>query len=131
MPSRILSLLVVVLSLSLLASPSLAHVEEPDTIDLVSNNKEKTEVFLGVVQQLPWNPRTFGLLRRKLATYESFALQGELHRRYPHTAGMQITIEVAYFIEPEAVAIAELQQLASGLASKGIKLRWYKLQRER
>ncbi len=131
MSLRVIGCSLAALVLSLAASVSVAHVEEPDTIDMASINKEKTEVFLGLVQQLAWDRRTFDLLRRKLSTYEAFVLDGELQRRHPQTAGMRVTIEVAYFIEPGANALAELQQMESALAPKGIGLRWVKLQGER
>jgi hypothetical protein len=117
----------ILLPLGLPAFATFAHIEQPDSIDMVSLSKDKAEVNLGIVQQNPWNDRTLSLLERKLKTYESFVKDGELRRRYPQTVGKSVVVEVAYFVEPDAGALATLQAHAARLDAASIKLRWFKL----
>jgi hypothetical protein len=116
-----------VVALSLFACASFGHIEQPDTIDMVSLGKDKAEVNLGIVQHNPWNERTLSLLERKLKAYESFVKDGELHRRYPQTAGKSVVVEVAYFEVPGPEATKVLQGHAARLEASSIKFRWFKL----
>jgi len=125
--SRHLAKTVFVVGLGVFGCTSFGHIEQPNSIDIVSLNKDKTEVNLGIVQQNPWNNRTFSLLDQKLKTYESFVRDGELKRRYPQTAGKSVAVEVAYFEEPDPAAIKVLQAHAARLEAAAIKLRWFKL----
>jgi len=109
------------------ATLCVAHIEQPDMIDLVSVNKERAEVNLGIVQQNPWNARTFSLLDRKVRNYVSFVESGTMNRTYPETMTMHVVIEVAYFVEPDDRARSELRRLEAEIKRKNFGLRWFKL----
>lgn len=105
----------------------MAHIEQPDVIDLISINREKTEVHLGIVQQNAWDARTMELLRRKVRTYTAFIESGTMHRKMPETRDKLVVIEIGYFVEPNMSASQELDRIEAFLNAKRMKLAFRRL----
>ena len=112
---------------TLLCCASNASVDQPASIDLVSLNKEKTEVSLSIVQQLAWSNRTLSLLDRKIATYVAFIERGQLSAQFPEARGKSVLIVVSYLEEPTSEGVAQLKRHREALAAKRIGLVWSKL----
>jgi hypothetical protein len=113
------------------ASTALGHVEQSGVIDAVAINAQKTEVLLALVQHLPWNERTKSLIERKVRTYIASVESGDLRRKYPQTEAMGVSIEVAYFDEPDLKALEDLERIEQQLKARGIVLRKRKLERSK
>jgi len=104
-----------------------AAIEDTGKVDLISLNKEKTEVTLSLIQQLPWDQRSLGLLKSKMNGYVEFIDSGQLSRSVPEARGKSVVVHVSYFEEPNAAAEAFLKTMRQTLSVKMISLTWSKL----
>ena len=109
-----------------LAFSAFAGVEEPNKLDIISINKERTEVTLSLIQQLSWNRKTLSMLETKLGKYVSYIERGQLQNQVPESKGMLVAIHISYFDEPDGVATEQLTSIRETLARRKIKLSWSK-----
>lgn len=123
--------LALVSALATASGNCLADIDQPDAIDSVALNKQKTEVTLALLQQKEWTPRTLALLRRKVRAYAVYAKTGAMQRQHPETAGREVVIELSYFVEPDERARTEFDELRAFLRVRGMDMRWFKRKAEK
>ena len=72
-------------------------VSDPEVIDLVAHDPKTDTVSLIMVEVRPWGTRgeLLPALQAKIATYLTFALDGQLVELYPHLAGKPIVFELS------------------------------------
>ena len=104
-----------------------AAIEDTGKVDLISLNKEKTVVTLSLIQQLPWDQRSLGLLKSKMNSYVEFIDSGQLTRSVPEARGKSVIVHVSYFEEPNAAAETFLKTMRQTLSVKMITVTWSKL----
>lgn len=120
---------VILMIFFILLSPAivLAHIDEPNKVDFVAINKEKTEVILEVVQHQPWSEETYNKLFHKVTGYLEFIHNGQIEQDHPEARGKQVVIEIAYMIELDQKAKKKLSTLRDTLLKQKIELRLRKL----
>ena len=109
------------------ALPAFANVLDPNMVDFVVVERTSPEVFLDIVQHLPWNGQTFDLLDRKVDAYVRFVYRGELLRKYPDMAGKPIVVRVVYVDALDPSVRWRLEAIKTRIAPRGIGLTWVQL----
>ncbi|HSV20581.1 MAG TPA: DUF6572 domain-containing protein [Casimicrobiaceae bacterium] len=125
MPARPLRHLVAALLVG--ALPALANVVDPSVIDFVVRESGRDEVYLDIVQHLPWTRDTMNLLDRKIDAYLKYFRSGGLLHAYPDLAGKPVVIRVVYTIPPDAAALWSLQAMKARIAPRGLGMTWVAL----
>jgi len=114
----------VIAAAALCALPAFANVLEPNVVDFVVVERSGPEVYLDIVQHLPWTPQTLELLDRKVDGYVRYVARGEFLRKYPDMAGKPIVVRVVY-VEPLDPAITwRLEAVKSRIAPRGLGMTW-------
>lgn len=104
-------------------------VDEPDKIDFLATDKEKTHVLLIIADHLDWEEFDEGhhleLLQDKINGYLHFVEDGELVKMRPDLKGLRVTIQVDAKYPPSKKAL-EFYRIAGPLvAEAGVSLQLY------
>ena len=106
------------------ALPALANVVDPNVVDFVVQESGRDEVYLDIVQHLPWTHDTMNLLDRKIDAYQKYFRSGGLLRAYPDLAGKPVVIRVVYTVAPDAAALWSLEAMKVRMAPRGLGMIW-------
>jgi hypothetical protein len=95
---------------------------ETAVIDLVSYNPKTDTYSLIIVEERPWDGLGKRLLelQKRINEYLSFALDGEMMRRYPETKGKQIRILLSTTQPPDPKTSEFLQMVAKFAKENGL-----------
>jgi hypothetical protein len=102
-------------------------VVDPSVIDFVVQERGSDDVYLDIVQHLPWTRDTLNLLERKIDAYVTHFRNGSLLRNYPHLAGKPVVIRVVYAYRPDPAALWMLEAMKSRIAPRGLGMTWVAL----
>lgn len=105
----------------------MGHIDEPNKVDLVAINKEKTHVILEVVQHRPWSEDTYRKLFHKVTGYLEFIKSGQLEEDYPESRGKPPVIEIAHIEKLDEQAKKRISDLRETLLKQKIELRLRKM----
>lgn len=101
-------------------------VDDPDQIDLLVTDKEKTFVRLVIADHLDWEELDEGhhleLLQNKLNRYLDFVESGELIQTRPDLQACPVIIQVAAKFPPNEEAAKFYRLAAPAVAEAGISL---------
>ena len=125
MPARPLRHLLAVLLVG--ALPAFGNVVDPNVIDFVVQERGRDEVYLDIVQHLPWTHATMNLLDRKIDAYLKYFRTGALLHAYPDLAGKPVVIRVVYTYPPDSAALWSLEAMKTRLAPRGLGMTWVAL----
>jgi hypothetical protein len=125
LPTRTMRRLAAALAFATL--PVLGNVLNPNVIDFVVVERDDGEVFMDIVQHLPWTRETMNLLDRKVDGYVSYFAQGQIARNYPQFAGRPVVIRVVYVQTPDPAALWRLEAIKTRIAPRGIGMTWVPL----
>jgi hypothetical protein len=89
-------------------------------VDVFSQGPGGTRLSL-VIEAGEWQePGSLLLLREKINNYAAFALDGEMHRKFPDSQGSHVTIAICP-VDPLPLDIAKfIDQVATILAKDGL-----------
>ena len=101
-----------------------AGVENPRVIDLVTYDPKSGEYVLIMTEQRQWDgsPDRVLQLQEKVNNYLSFALDGQMARQYPESAGKLIRLQLDCLAEPDADSARFLELVREKLKPDGIRL---------
>jgi hypothetical protein len=92
----------------------------PNVVDLVTRNDD---VFtLVVAEAQPLVAEDAIALQEKLNTYLTFALDGELTKRYAESSGRALEIRVELYAQPDRFILEFLSRYAGAMVEHGIAL---------
>jgi hypothetical protein len=114
-------------ALAFVTLPVFGNVQNPNVIDFVVVERDDGEVFMDIVQHLPWTRETMNLLDRKVDGYVSYFSQGQIARNYPQFAGRPVVIRVVYAQTPGPAALWRLEAIKTRIAPHGIGMTWVPL----
>jgi hypothetical protein len=102
----------------------MAGVSDPNTIDLVTSTADGESVLV-MVEEREWDGADERIqeLQAKIHNYVGFALDGQLARLYPETAGRSIAIQLDCSFEPDPSVQRFVEQITPRLAAYGIGFR--------
>jgi hypothetical protein len=72
-------------------------IEQTDVIDFINIDRATGDVWLTIVDHLPWESHEADhllMLQNKLNAYLRFVESGEMRKEYPETLGMNVVISV-------------------------------------
>jgi hypothetical protein len=78
-------------------------IEQLNTVDIVSEDKESGAVVLSITDRLDWSDtmKHQTLLQAKLNRYLAFVESGEILERYPKAKGRRLIIRIAFKFKPD------------------------------
>lgn len=99
-------------------------LEDPNVIDFVAV-EERGDVLLVMVEGRHWDGSDERLfqLQEKINTYASFALDGQLHKKYPEMTGRQVCIELRCVDRPDPKTSGFLDSVSEKLEAEGLGFR--------
>jgi hypothetical protein len=104
-------------------------IDQPDKIDLLITDKDKTHVLLVITDHLDWEEFDvefhLELLQDKLNAYLHFIEDGELIRMRPDLKGLPITIRVDAKYPPSGEATDFYRQAGPLVTQAGASLELY------
>jgi hypothetical protein len=116
-----------VAAIALCALPAWANILDPNVVDFVVVERTGPEVYLDIVQHLPWTQETLTLLDRKVDAYVRYVSRGEFLRKYPDMAGKPVVVRVVY-VEPLDPSVRwRLEAVKSRIAPRGVGMTWVPL----
>jgi hypothetical protein len=100
-------------------------IEQPDLIDIISNERVTGETILTISDHLDWSDSTAHLLllQNKLNRYLAFVESGEILQSYPNAKGRPIVFEVVFKFRPNDEGKIFLDKVRPIIESAGILLR--------
>ena len=94
----------------------------PEVVDLVSSSDEYVKLFIIQAETLTNN--LYRKFQDKLNNYMSFALDGQMHKKYPDTIGLSVIISID-FLENESETIIDfLKKTKNIFLKEGVTLEW-------
>jgi hypothetical protein len=99
-------------------------IDEPEKIDVIAEDVDGN-ALLSIVQTGAWptDGTERGRLKRKLATYLRYALDGQMVLTYPTLKGRPVVIELTYEQPPPAALLDYWRRRGQGTARDGVTLR--------
>lgn len=101
----------------------MAGLQNADEIDLISEDPDG-RALLSIVQTGAWSPdgAEVDLLRRKLASYLRYALEGQMVSTYPSLRDKPVVVELAYDETlPEAI-VGYWKRAGRTASRRGVRL---------
>lgn len=104
-------------------APDMPGIDEPDVIDLIAEDTDGS-ALLSIVQTGRWSPdgSERGRLKRKLATYLRYALDGQMVSTYPTLRGRPVVIELTYEHPPPQALLDYWRRRGEATARDGVTL---------
>ena len=101
-------------------------VEETDSVDVISVDKQTGEVILTVSDHLEWsdNIKHQIVLQAKLNSYLQFVESGEILERYPKAKDRRVVFRVVFKFAPDQEAKQSLARARQVVESAGIGVRY-------
>ena len=101
-----------------------AGIEFPEVIDLVSHDPMKEKWELTIVESGVWDGSTGRLqkLQQKLNNYLKFALDGEMQRTYPESAGKPVTVRLDLYQRPDQRTLDFILRARGEMERDGVEL---------
>lgn len=98
-------------------------IEDPDKIDVIAEDADGN-ALLSIVQSGPWptDGSERNRLKRKLATYLRYALEGQMVAAYPSLAGRSVVIELSYADPPPQRVLDYWRRRGETTARDGVTL---------
>jgi hypothetical protein len=98
-------------------------IDNPDEIDVVAEDVDGS-ALLSIVQTGAWSAdgSERGRLKRKLATYLRYALEGQMVSTYPTLRGRPIVIALMYEQPPPQAVLDYWSQRGKATARDGVTL---------
>ncbi|MEW5851592.1 MAG: DUF6572 domain-containing protein [Myxococcota bacterium] len=102
--------------------PPRVGINHPGVIDLVTHDRKADAYRLVVIQRGPWDGSHEQLLKlqAKLNSYMTFALDGEMYRRYPESEGKQVIIRLDLDHPPDEKTRATLEKLRAAIEAEDV-----------
>ena len=119
--------LIATAALSALPALALANILDSNVVDFVVVERSGPEVYLDIVQHLPWTAQTLELLDRKVDAYVRYVSRGEFLRKYPELAGKPILVRVVYVAPLDPAITWRLEAVKSRIAPRGVGMTWTQL----
>ena len=127
MPAPLLFLRAVALAAAFWLPPAGANILDENVLDFVVVERDDPNVYLDIVQQLPWNDDTYRRLDRKIDNYLTYVRNGTLLKQHPEVAGKPIAIRVVYVEPPGPAALWRLEAVKSRIKPRGVDMQWIAL----
>jgi hypothetical protein len=101
-----------------------AGVENPRVIDLVTYDPRYGEYVLIMTEERQWDGSADRVLQlqEKVNNYLLFALDGQMVKEYPDSAGKPIRLQLDCVAEPDAESARFIELLREKLRREGIRL---------
>ncbi len=98
-------------------------IDAPDEIDVIAEDADGS-ALLSIVQTGPWSPEGAerGRLKRKLAVYLRYALEGQMVAQYPSLRDRPVVIALMYDEQPSAAILDYWRRRGQSLVRDGVKL---------
>jgi hypothetical protein len=98
-------------------------IDNPDEIDVIAEDVDGS-ALLSIVQTGSWSPdgRERGRLKRKLATYLRYALEGQMVATYPTLRDRPVVIALMYEQQPPQPILDYWRQRGRNTARDGVTL---------
>lgn len=98
-------------------------IDNPDEIDVIAEDVDGS-ALLSIVQTGAWSAdgSERGRLKRKLATYLRYALEGQMVAQYPSLRDRPITIALMYEQQPSQAILDYWRQRGRTAARDGVTL---------
>jgi hypothetical protein len=98
-------------------------IDNPDEIDVIAEDVDGS-ALLSIVQTGGWSPTGIerGRLKRKLATYLRYALEGQMVAQYPTLRDRPVTIALKYEQEPSKAILDYWRSRGRTAARDGVTL---------
>lgn len=98
-------------------------IDAPDEIDVIAEDVDGN-ALLSIVQTGPWSKdgSERARLKRKLATYMRYALEGEMVSTYPSLQGRAVVIALMYEQRPSKAVLEYWRQRGHATARDGVTL---------
>ncbi len=99
-------------------------IDAPDEIDVIAEDVDGN-ALLSIVQTGTWSAdgSERGRLKRKLATYLRYALEGQMVSTYPSLRGRAVVIELSYEHPPPQALLDYWRRRGETAARDGVTLR--------
>ena len=99
-------------------------IDAPDEIDVIAEDVDGN-ALLSIVQTGAWkrDGSDRNRLKRKLATYLRYALEGQMVSAYPSLAGRSVVIELSYEQPPPKELLDYWRRRGEAAARDGVTLR--------
>lgn len=100
-----------------------AGIENPDVVDLVTQDPGSGEVALIMTETRPWGSSSRQLLelQAKINTYLAFALDGQMAREYPTAVGKALRLQLDCVAAPEGDVAHFIRLVEEKLRAQGIR----------
>jgi hypothetical protein len=94
----------------------------PDVVDLVTHTPDEGEWKLIIVEEALWDgsPEQILKLQQKLNNYLSFALDGQMQRLYPSSAGKRVVVQLDCYERPDQQTLAFLDIARKRMLEQGV-----------
>jgi len=105
----------------------LSRLDQPDVIDLVSENAAGDEIIVHIIATTPWDPSGHDMLKlqAKLKTAVAFIADGQLTRDYPEIAGKRTRIHIDTLFSPGEAELRLIEAVRTHWCKPdGIELTW-------
>ncbi|HVL31189.1 MAG TPA: DUF6572 domain-containing protein [Solirubrobacteraceae bacterium] len=101
----------------------MAGIDDPDKIDVIAEDVDGS-ALLSIVQTGAWSAdgSERGRLKRKLATYLRYALEGQMVSSHPTLQGRPVVIALMYDHTPPQAVLDYWRRRGQGLARDGVTL---------
>lgn len=98
-------------------------IDDPDEIDVIAEDVDGN-ALLSIVQSGPWPAAGSerGRLKRKLATYLRYALEGQMVSTYPSLEGRPVVIALMYDEPPPQAVLDYWRRRGRDVARDGVTL---------
>lgn len=99
-------------------------IEDPDKIDVIAEDVDGS-ALLSIVQAGAWatDGSERNRLKRKLATYLRYALEGEMVATYPSLRGRPVVVELTYEHQPPQALLDYWRRREQDTRREGVTLR--------
>jgi hypothetical protein len=100
-------------------------IEQLDTVDIISEDKESGAVVLTISDHLDWSDgiRHQTLLQAKLNKYLAFVESGEIVESYPKAKGRPLIFNIAFKFKPDPEGRKFLSKVKEIIESAGVGFR--------
>lgn len=103
--------------------PEKHGIEYPDAVDVITHDPKTDEWILYVIETDAWDtPERIPQLQEKLNNYLKFALDGELHRKYPLAVGKHVRIRLDFHQPPDDMTLRFIDLARDQIGEEGIDL---------
>lgn len=101
-----------------------AGIENPRVVDLVTYDARTGEYVLIMTEERQWDGSADRVLQlqQKINNYLSFALDGQMAREYPESAGKPVRLQLDCIAEPDADSARSIELVSERLKLDGIDL---------